>query len=77
MVLRSLLSKRGWWGRNENAYPGSDGATTVKASAGSPPKRAGSVSMGMILWNSQIDPGQPWERSNGSGFGPRPSSWMK
>ena len=49
----------------------------MKASAGSPPKRAGSVSIGMIRSNSTIEPGQPWESSSGSGAGPTPGSWMK
>ena len=41
---------------------------------GIPPKRAGSVSMGRILWNSTIEPGQPCDSSSGIGFGPLPSS---
>ena len=49
----------------------------MKASAGSPPKRAGSVSIGMIRSNSTIEPGQPCESSSGIGDGPTPGSWMK
>jgi hypothetical protein len=73
----SSTPKRGWFGRKENPYPGSEGATTVKASAGSPPKRAGSVSIGRIRSNSTIDPGQPCDSRSGIGAGPTPGSWMK
>jgi WYL domain len=42
----------------EKPNPGSDGATTTwKASAGSPPWRAGLVSGPMMLMNSTTDPG--------------------
>src|ERR1700728_987139 len=55
----------GW---NDRPYPGSDGATTVKASRASPPKRTGSVRRGMISRNSNTEPGQPGD--NGA-IGPR------
>ncbi len=42
----------------------------MKASAGSPPKRAGSVRRGMMSRNSNTDPGQPCSSSSGIGVGP-------
>jgi hypothetical protein len=53
----------------EKPKPGSDGATTWKASAGSPPWRAGLVSGPMMLMNSTIEPGQPWVMISGSAPG--------
>ena len=64
-------------GRPEKPKPGSEGATTSKASAGSPPKRSGWASGPMISRNSTTDPGQPWEMMSGVGAGPLPRSWMK
>lgn len=46
-------------GLDEKPKPGSDGTTTSKASFGFPPKRAGSVSMGMSSMISTKEPGQP------------------
>ena len=54
-----------------------EGATTSKASAGSPPWLAGSVSSGMIFDISKTVLGQPWVMMRGSGLGPLPRSWMK
>lgn len=45
--------------RDEKPNPGSDGATTSKASCASPPYVAGSVSSGMTRSNSAKEPGQP------------------
>ena len=65
----------------EKVKPGSEGTTTSKASAGSPPNAAGSASGRMTLWKSQKVQGQPWFNMIGSGFGPPgtplPGSWMK
>src|SRR5215831_7078971 len=69
--------KRGWFDLNDSVYPGSEGATTVNASAGSPPNFAGSVSIEMILWNSHTEPGQPCDSNSGIGCGPLPGTWMK
>ena len=46
-------------GLPENPKPGSDGATTWKASCASPPCAVGSVNGSMILKNSMTEPGQP------------------
>ena len=56
----------------ENPKPGSDGATTWKASAASPPCAVGSVSGPKTSRNSMIEPGQPCMRSSGSA-----SSWRR
>ena len=71
------MPKRFWPGRNDRPYPGSDGATTVNASAGSPPKLAGSVRRGIRSRNSNTDPGQPCISSSGQGFGPLPGTCRK
>ena len=42
----------------ENRYPGIDGMTTWKASAGLPPCAVGSVSRSMIFSCSMIEPGR-------------------
>ena len=42
-----------------------EGAMTSNASCSVPPCLVGSVSMGMILWNSQIEPGQPCNNNRG------------
>ena len=61
----------------EKPYPGSEGTTTSKASAGSPPWAAGSV-RGPITWRrSQYVQGQPCERMMGIGCGPLPFSCTK
>jgi hypothetical protein len=61
--------------------PGSDGTTTSKASAGSPPCAAGSASGPMTAWYSQNVHGQPWVKTIGIGGGPprtpRPRTWTK
>ena len=54
-----------------------DGATTSKASAGSPPWDAGSVNNGMSLYISQNVLGQPWVMSSGMGLGPWPRTCTK
>ena len=54
-------------GLPEKPNPGSDGATTWNASAASPPNLVGSVNGSMILWNSTIEPGQPWVMISGNG----------
>ena len=64
-------------GRSENPKPGSDGTTTSKESAGSPPKRAGSASRGTTFIISRKEPGQPWVRTSGMGLGPVPRAWRK
>ena len=53
----------------ENPYPGSDGMTTSKASAGSPPCARGSVSGPITLRNSTGELGQPWVRISGRASG--------
>ncbi len=53
----------------EKPCPGTDGATTWNASAGSAPYDRGSVSGPMISRNSATEPGQPWVRINGSASG--------
>ena len=62
---------------DENPNPGSDGTTTSKASAGSPPWAAGSDRGPMTLWKSQNVQGQPCVRTIGIGAGPRPRSCRK
>ena len=57
------------WVGPENAKPGSDGAITWKASAGSPPCARGSVSGPITSRNSTTEPGQPWLMSSGSASG--------
>ncbi len=52
-------------GLAEKPKPGRDGQTTWKASAGSPPYFTGSTSGSITLWNSTIEPGQPWVMING------------
>ena len=54
-----------------------EGATTSKASAGSPPWDAGSVNNGMSLYISQNVLGQPWVMSSGMGLGPCPRTCTK
>jgi hypothetical protein len=61
----------------ENANPGSDGAITWNASAASPPWATGSVNGSITLWNSTIDPGQPWVISSGIASGCGERWWMK
>jgi hypothetical protein len=58
-------------------YPGSDGATTWKASAGSPPCAAGSLSGPITFMNSTVDPGQPCVITSGKAFGSGERAWMK
>ena len=53
----------------EKPWPGTEGATTWKASAGSPPCALGSVSGPMTSRNSATEPGQPWVRISGSASG--------
>src|SRR5215204_3785986 len=53
----------------ENPKPGSEGATTWKASAGSPPWARGSVSGPMMLRNSTTELGYPWLIISGSAPG--------
>jgi hypothetical protein len=64
-------------GLPEKPNPGSDGATTWKASAASPPWAVGSVSGSITLWNSTIEPGQPWETSSGIASGCGERAWTK
>ena len=64
-------------GLPENPNPGSDGATTWNASAASPPNAVGSVSGSMTLWNSTIDPGQPWVMISGMASGCGERTWTK
>ena len=64
-------------GLPENPKPGSEGATTWNASAASPPCRVGSVSGSITLWNSTIDPGQPWVISSGIASGCGERTWTK
>ena len=61
----------------EKPKPGSEGTTTSKASAGSPPWAAGSLSGPITLWKSQNVHGQPWVRISGSGSGPAPGARTK
>ena len=49
----------------ENPWPGIDGITRWKASAGSPPWARGSLSGPMRSMNSTIEPGQPWISMSG------------
>ncbi len=56
----------GWAGLPLKPYPGSEGHTTWKASAASPPCAVGSDSGAITFRNSTIDPGQPWVRISGS-----------
>ena len=49
----------------ENPNPGNDGITRWKASAGSPPWAAGSVSGPMTSRNSANEPGQPCSSNSG------------
>ena len=60
----------GWVVGPDQPKPGSDGAMTWKASAGSPPWAAGSVSGPITFRNSTTEPGQPWLMSSG-----RASAW--
>ncbi len=53
----------------ENAKPGSDGATTWNATAGSFPYARGSVSGPMIARNSATEPGHPCVRISGTAPG--------
>ena len=53
----------------ENPYPGSEGITAWKASAGSPPNDRGSVSGPITRKNSTGELGQPWVSSSGSALG--------
>src|SRR4029453_1242542 len=55
---------------SEKPYPGMEGTTTSKASAGSPPWLVGSVSSGMTFDISKMVLGQPWVMMRGSGVGP-------
>ncbi|SUB10926.1 Uncharacterised protein [Nocardia brasiliensis] len=66
-------------GLSLHPYPGNDGATTWKASAGSPPCARGSVSGPSTARNSSTDPGHPWVSTSGnaSGSGERTCrKWM-
>ncbi len=62
-------------GEAENPKPGSDGTTTVNASAGSAPWRAGSVRRGRRSRYSQNELGHPWVSSSGKGSEPLPKAW--
>ena len=53
----------------ENPCPGTDGATTWKASRGSPPYAAGSVKGPSTSRNSATDPGHPCVTINGKASG--------
>ena len=64
-------------GLPEKPKPGSDIATTWKASAAVPPCAAGSVSGPMIFVNSAIEPGQPCVTASASAFGLLERWWMK
>src|SRR6516165_7536597 len=61
----------------ENPYPGKDGTTTSKASAGSPSCEAGSLKGPITFRYSQNVHGQPCERISGLGLGPLPRTWVK
>ena len=66
-------------GLPEKPKPGRDGQITWKASAALPPWATGSVSGSITLWNSTIEPGQPWVMISGmaSGCGERAcTKWM-
>jgi hypothetical protein len=62
-------------GFEENPKPGNDGTTTSNASSGDPPKLAGPLNGPTASINSKDEPGQPWVRISGNGFGPRPFTW--
>ena len=64
-------------GLPEKPKPGSDGQTTWNASAASPPCAVGSVSGSITLWNSTIEPGQPWVMISGMASGCGERTWMK
>src|SRR3954452_20264438 len=72
-----LKNKPSLCGLKDSPYPGSEGAMTVKASFGSPPNRAGSVSRGIMSRNSKTEPGQPCINKSGYGFGPTPGACRK
>jgi hypothetical protein len=57
LVTRKRFPHPVSWTGVENPKPGSEGATTWKASLGSPPCERGSVSAPMTFTNSTIDPG--------------------
>ena len=61
----------------ESPWPGSDGTTTWKASAGSPPWARGSVRGPISSRNSTTDPGQPWISSSGVASGSGERTWRK
>ena len=61
----------------EKPYPGSDGITTSKAWAGSPPWLRGSVSGPMTRRNSTGELGQPWIMSSGVASGSGERTWTK
>ncbi len=63
-------------GRWLKPKPGSDGTTTWKASAGSPPWAAGLRKGSMTSRNSTIEPGQPWVRISGRAFGSGEGAWI-
>ena len=52
-------------GLAEKPKPGRDGQITWKASAALPPCATGSTSGSITLWNSTIEPGQPWVMISG------------
>jgi hypothetical protein len=62
----------GRFGALEKPNPGIDGQITWKASSAPPPKRGGSASGAMILWNSRTEPGHPWMIMTGSASDLRP-----
>ena len=64
-------------GLPENPNPGSDGMTTSKESAASPPNATGSVSGPINLRKSAIDVGHPCVRTRGSAPGFADLTWRK
>ena len=62
-------------GLPEKPYPGSDGQTTWKASSAR--RDGGFVSGSITLWNSTIEPGQPWVITNGKASSCGDRWWMK
>ena len=62
-------------GLPEKPYPGSDGQITWNASSARPD--AGLVSGSITLWNSTIEPGQPWVISTGNASSCGDRWWTK
>ena len=57
--------------------PGTDGQTTWKASAASPPCAVGSVSGPRTFRNSTIEPGQPWVMTSGRASSCGDRTWRR